>query len=66
MHGLAFILFGFMAATVVALLVGIGLMARGGEANRKYGNKMMVARVSLQACALAVVALLIVIKQSHS
>lgn len=48
-----------MAATVVVLVAGIGLMARGGEANKKYGNKMMVLRVTFQGLALAVVALLL-------
>lgn len=37
-----------LAATVIALISGIVLMMRGGEANRKYGNKMMVLRVSFQ------------------
>jgi hypothetical protein len=48
-----------MIATVVVLVIGIGLMARGGEANRKYGNKMMVLRVTFQGLALATVAVLL-------
>ena len=55
----AILLIGLMLATAIVLVVGIVLMARGGEANRKYGNKMMVARVALQASALGVVALLL-------
>ncbi len=57
----AIILIGLMAATVIALVIGITLMARGGEANRKYGNRMMVLRVTLQGLALALVALLLLI-----
>ncbi len=59
----AVLLIGLMLATVVALVIGISLMARGGEANRKYGNKLMVARVTLQGLALALVAVLLMIKQ---
>jgi hypothetical protein len=57
-------LIGLMMATVLVLVIGIGLMARGGEANEKYGNKMMVARVALQGAALSVLVLLIMLKQS--
>ncbi len=53
------LLIGLMLATVVVLVSGIALMARGGEANRKYGNKLMVARVAFQAAALVVVLLLL-------
>jgi Hypoxia induced protein conserved region len=47
-----------MLATAIALAVGIFLMARGGEANAKYGNKMMVLRVSLQGATLLLLAFL--------
>lgn len=56
-------LIGLMMATVVVLVIGIGLMARGGEANEKYGNKMMVARVALQGAALSVLVLLLMLKR---
>lgn len=58
------LLIGLMMATVLVLVTGIVLMARGGEANRKYGNKMMVARVALQGAALGVLVLLLMMKQS--
>lgn len=54
---------GLMLATVLVLVVGIGLMARGGELNVKYGNKMMVARVALQGAAIFVLVLLLMLKQ---
>lgn len=60
--GLVIIMLGLMAATAIVLLIGITLMARGGEANRKYGNKMMVLRVTLQGLALACVALLLLMR----
>ena len=33
-----------MAAVVGVLLVGVFGMARGGEFNKKYGNRLMQAR----------------------
>ncbi len=51
-----------MLATVVVLVTGIVLMARGGEANAKYGNKLMVARVAFQGAALVVVCALLMMK----
>jgi len=41
-----------MAATLGALGAGLYAMTRGGEFNRKYGNRLMQARVALQATAL--------------
>ena len=43
---------GAMIAAVGALLLGIVSMAKGGEFNRKYGNKLMRARVGLQGLAI--------------
>jgi hypothetical protein len=45
-------LFAFMAATVAVLAVGIISMVRGGEFNRKYGNRLMRARVILQGLTI--------------
>lgn len=53
------ILLALMLATTIVLVTGIALMARGGEPNRKYGNRMMVLRVALQGTALAVMAVLL-------
>lgn len=41
-----------MLAVLATLVIGVFGMARGGEFNRKYGNKLMRARVFLQAGAL--------------
>jgi hypothetical protein len=43
----------FMLATLLVAGTGIALMATGGEANKKYGTKLMAARVYLQGLALA-------------
>ncbi len=52
-----------MFATLGVLIVGLAGFFQGGEFNRKYGNKLMQARVALQA--VAVLLLLIVLLSSH-
>lgn len=59
MNPVTILLLTLMAATAIVLVIGIALMARGGAANHRYGNKLMVLRVLLQGLALATVALLI-------
>ncbi len=39
-------------SVVAVLLLGILTMLKGGELNKKYGNKLMIARVGLQALAV--------------
>ena len=53
MSGLFFVLM-FVALAAVLGVLGVGLfaMANGGEFNRKYGNRLMRARVALQGLAL--------------
>ncbi len=41
-------------AVVVILAIGIGGFAKGGEFNRKHGNRMMRWRIIAQAIAIAV------------
>jgi hypothetical protein len=41
-----------MVLVVVSLVLGIAFMTKGGEANKKYGNKLMRMRVTLQGLAL--------------
>lgn len=41
-----------MVLVVVSLVVGMAGMIKGGEFNKKYGNKLMRARVTLQGIAL--------------
>lgn len=44
-------------AVVGVLALGLFSMAKGGEFNKKYGNKLMQARVMLQGLALLMLAL---------
>lgn len=41
-----------MLAALGALIIGVFGMAKGGAFNKKYGNKLMRARVILQGAAL--------------
>lgn len=53
-----YILIFFMAATLMALVAGLFVMAGGGRVNEKYSSKIMMARVGLQATALVFIVLL--------
>ena len=48
-----------MAITLGVLFTGLIAMARGGEFNAKYSNKLMRARIVAQAIALVFFALAI-------
>ena len=45
-----------MLAVLGVLFIGVFAMVRGGEFNRKYGNKLMRLRVILQFTAVALIA----------
>ena len=47
-----------LIGTVAALLAGVVAMARGGDFNRKWGNRLMRARVAMQALAVALMLVL--------
>ena len=55
---LTFVMIAFALATAGVLLTGIVSMLRGGEFNRRYGNKLMRARVILQGITLALLVIL--------
>jgi len=51
-----FIIVAIAVLTVlVILMIGIGGFARGGEFNRKHGNRLMRYRIYAQAVAIAVI-----------
>lgn len=52
-----------MAATVGALVWGLIGMARGGEFNARWSNKMMRYRVLFQAIALAIFGILVLLSK---
>lgn len=47
-----------LVATLGVLFAGLFSMARGGEFNRKHGNRLMRWRVALQGMALLLLAIL--------
>lgn len=49
---LVFLLIAAMLAVLGTLAIGLFSMARGGEFNARYGNRLMRLRVWLQALAL--------------
>ena len=46
-----------MFLTLASLAMGLVSMVKGGEFNKKYGNRLMRARVTLQGIALGLFAL---------
>ncbi len=58
MSNFAAIAMGLAMLSVLAVLcLGLFAMIKGGDFNKKYGNKLMQARVGLQGLALALLAL---------
>ena len=55
-----------MLAVLGVLVIGIVSMVKGGEFNKKYGNKLMQARVMLQGLALLLLFLAFVTSQTPS
>ena len=41
-----------LVATLAVLLAGVVTMTKGGAFNRKWGNKLMRARIAMQALAV--------------
>ncbi len=61
MNWMGFAILGFVALTLMALLVGLGGFARGGEFNRRHGNRMMRFRVGFQLAALVLLAIMFLV-----
>ena len=52
-----------LIAVLIALAIGVIGMLRGGDFNRRYGNKLMRLRVLLQALAIILIILFVVLFQ---
>jgi hypothetical protein len=55
-------LFILMMITLLVMVAGVVLMTKGGSLNEKYGNKLMIARVSLQGLCIAMIGILFLTK----
>ena len=55
-----------LAGVLLVLIIGLIAMARGGEFNAKYGNKLMRARVALQAFAVVLFLLFVFVASKGS
>ncbi len=40
---------------LIILMIGIGVFTKGGEVNRKYGNRLMRYRIIAQAVAVLII-----------
>jgi hypothetical protein len=58
MNPIGILLLLCMAATAAVLLTGIIGFVAGGEFNKRYGNRLMQARVGLQFAAVILLGLL--------
>ena len=50
-----------LMAVLIVLAIGIIGMIRGGEFNRVYGNKLMRLRVIIQALAILLIVLFVIL-----
>lgn len=62
--GLSVMLALALAAVLGVLIVGVLGMLKGGEFNRKYGNKLMQLRVLLQGVALIMIVLFLLLSSA--
>ena len=51
---------------LIILLIGIGSFAKGGEFNRRHGNRIMRYRIAAQALAVILVLLFVFVKNIGS
>ncbi|MCP3972027.1 MAG: twin transmembrane helix small protein [Rhodobacteraceae bacterium] len=53
-------------AVLILLMIGIGGFVRGGDFNRKHGNRLMRYRIMAQAAAIAVVLAFVFLRRMGS
>ena len=54
-----------LAAVVIVLLTGVAVFVKGGEVNKRWGNKLMSLRVATQAVALLTIGVLLLLKSRN-
>lgn len=61
--GLVILLFVALGLTALALFTGLFSMVRGGDFNKKYGNRLMRVRVLFQAIAIVVFVIVLYLRE---
>lgn len=61
---LSFFIFLSLCCVVAVLFLGLFSMMKGGAFNEKYGNKLMQARVALQALTILLLVLSFILAQN--
>ena len=64
-HSLNLLLGLALAAVVIVLLTGVAVFVKGGEVNKRWGNKLMSLRVATQAVALLTIGVLLLLKSRN-
>lgn len=59
----SFIIIILLIGLLFVMISGIFLMGKGGAANTKYGNRLMTARVTVQALIIFVIFLMFLVGQ---
>ena len=59
---LFYVVIAAVVGVAIVLTVGIGAFAKGGEFNKKYGNKMMRWRIIGQLIAVALILIFIYVR----
>ena len=61
--GLVILLFVALGLTALVLFTGLFSMVRGGDFNKKYGNRLMRLRVLFQAIAIVVFVIVLYLRE---
>ena len=57
---MSYLIVGIMIVVFLVLIAGLIVMAIGGKTNKKYGNKLMMARIGSQALIVFLLGLMFV------
>ncbi len=64
MTALYYVIVVAILAVLIILMVGLGSFTKGGEFNRKYGNKLMRMRIVGQAVAIILILIFFAMRQT--
>jgi hypothetical protein len=61
-HFLTILLGCVLVAVLAVLITGVSVFVKGGETNKKWGNRLMNLRVATQAVAVLILGLILYLK----